>query len=454
VNVLHVTYTFHPDACGGTERYVDSLARALAPRGIRSAIAAPGADERSYAWNGVPVHRFEVDGSPAPVTRAYGADAVAARSFARVLDRERPDLVHLHALTSACSHLLVREAKDRGLPVVFTYHTPTATCLRGTLLQNGTDRCDGRMDPDRCTPCTLHGLGLHPRLARAVDAVPGPLAGLAGRLNLEGGVWTALRMRELVRLRQEVARHVLRDADAIVSLARWVTELLQANGVPRDRIVESAHGIARADSSIATPRRAADPIRIAHLGRVDPVKGTRLLIEALRVASDAAVTLDVFGIVQSDRGRALLDDLHTAAGGDERISFRPPLEPDAVIPTLADFDLIAIPSQWFETGPLVLLEAAAAGVPAIGSDLGGIAEKIQPGVDGLLVRPHDSVPAWAAAIRRLAGEPDCLERLRQGVRPPRTIEDVGSDMSRLYRDRRASTRVAGRRGAAAEPSHA
>jgi glycosyltransferase involved in cell wall biosynthesis len=441
VKVLHVSYTFHPDASGGTERYVDGLSRALATRGITSCVAAPAAADRTYEWRGVPVHRFAIDRAPATLGRVYGADEVASRSFARVLDRERPDVVHQHALTSACSHVLAQQAKARRIPVVFTYHTPTVTCLRGTLLHNGTDRCDGRMDADRCTPCTLHGLGVNQRLAAAVDGMPEMVARLAGRLNLEGGIWTALRMHELVLMRQDVARTLLLDADAVVSLTRWVTDLLETNGVSRERIVESPHGVAR-DAVALTSRTRREPgrVRMAHLGRVDPVKGTRLLIEALRSAPDAAVSLDIFGIVQSDSGRELLGDLQSLAGADVRIQFRAALPPEKVIPALAEYDVVAIPSQWLETGPLVLLEAFAAGVPVIGSDLGGIADKVADGRDGILVRPYDSVEAWAAVMRRLTAEPQLLDGLRRGVKTPRSTGEVAIDMARLYRRLTATCR--------------
>ena len=57
---------------------------------------------------------------------------------------------------------------------------------------------------------------------------------------------------------------------------------------------------------------------------------------------------------------------------------------------LSRIDVLAVPSQWLETGPLVVLEAFAAGTPVIGSDLGGIRELVSDGRDGLLV-PHDDV---------------------------------------------------------------
>ena len=86
--------------------------------------------------------------------------------------------------------------------------------------------------------------------------------------------------------------------------------------------------------------------------------------------------------------------------------------PERVIGIMADYDLIAIPSRCLETGPLVALEAFAAGVPVLGANLGGIAELVRDGVDGILVAPDDP-SAWAAAIARLSVNPHIVRELQQ-----------------------------------------
>ena len=62
-------------------------------------------------------------------------------------------------------------------------------------------------------------------------------------------------------------------------------------------------------------------------------------------------------------------------------------------------------------------EAFAAGVPVIGSDLGGIQETLTDGVDGLLVRPFNSVAALAAAIRKIVDEPEFQPFARRDEAP-------------------------------------
>jgi glycosyltransferase involved in cell wall biosynthesis len=88
-----------------------------------------------------------------------------------------------------------------------------------------------------------------------------------------------------------------------------------------------------------------------------------------------------------------------------------------------------------ETGPLVVLEAFAAGVPVIGSRLGGIAELVDHGIDGLLVET-ESVPAWTDVLAQLLQDADLLPRLRAGIRPPRRMSTVADEMLALYHELR------------------
>jgi glycosyltransferase involved in cell wall biosynthesis len=88
---------------------------------------------------------------------------------------------------------------------------------------------------------------------------------------------------------------------------------------------------------------------------------------------------------------------------------------------LADTDLVAVPSLWYENSPVVIQEARAAGVPVVVSGLGALAEKVRHGVDGLHFPPGDA-DALRRALLRLIDEPDLLPRLREGVQPAMDME--------------------------------
>lgn len=433
MKVVHVAYGYWPGSVGGTEQYVAALARELRGRGVESVIAAPGSDDARYRHDGVNVRRFVHTSNAVSIESLYGdGDARAADAFDRILVDERPDLVHQHAWSPACSIALVRRAKARGLPVVFTYHTPAVSCPRGTLLRDGVAACDGRLDANTCAACTLQGLGLSRRTSAMLARTPASLADAIGRAGASGGAWTALRMRALVARRHEAVRELFTSCDRIVALSPWVERLLELAGVSRTRIVVSPHGTSvPALPRARTDARASGPVRVAHLGRLHPTKGTDLLIRALADAPDLDVQLDVFGIVQAGDA-AHAQDLARLAAADARVRLRSPLPNAEVADRLREYDLVAIPSQWLETGPLVLLEAFAAGVPVIGSALGGIADKIRDGVDGVLVSPHDSLTAWRDALARCAADRAWLAGLRARVPVPRAMSEVAREMQTVY----------------------
>lgn len=438
MKVLHVPYSFPPDPPGGTEIYVDGLCRALAAHGIESVVAAPAAAARAYDIDGLQVRRFACSDEAMSLDALYGGgDPIATAAFGLVLDEVRPDIVHMHAISPACSIDLVTGARARGLPVIVTYHTPAISCQRGTMLKMGAEQCSGVLGVEPCTACVLDDLGVNPVVRHMVTAVPSDIGRAIGRQGWAGGVWTAMRMTALMERRIADAKRLFESADLFVSLTPWVTRLLTANDVPASRIVYSPHGTTGGQMARAI-RSQGDAIRLIHLGRLDPVKGTALLLRALRAAPDLPVMLDIFGIVQTQTTSGLVDALRTLAEADPRVTLRPSIPHDRVLATLAEYDAVVVPSQWAETGPLVVLEAFAAGVPVIGSALGGIADKIEHERNGLLVSPFDSEAAWTAALARATSRLDLLPRLREGVVPPRSMVEVGREMRDAYRALTAS----------------
>jgi glycosyltransferase involved in cell wall biosynthesis len=171
--------------------------------------------------------------------------------------------------------------------------------------------------------------------------------------------------------------------------------------------------------------------RIAFVGRLDTTKGLHVLIKAFQMTPALNVRLDVYGVVQSSANAAYQREMMAHASGDPRISFLEPIASGEVVPRLRQYDFLAVPTQWMETGPMVALEAFAAGIPVIGWNISGIAEIVRHGVDGLLIEPG-SVAHWAKALRCVAQDPKLRAQLKAGVRPPRTSIEVAREMLALY----------------------
>lgn len=352
-----------------------------------------------------------------------------------LLDRERADLVHLHALTRGASLRLAREAKSRGRAGRVDLPHADGLLPAGTLLRWGREVCDGRLDAGLCTRCTLHGLGLPRAVAEVVSRLPAAAGTMAGGMWRSGGLVTALRMWEMLGSRHTTCRALLCEADRVVALCQWAWDLLVLNGVSRGKLILSGQGV-NGDSLLPPPTVAGShrrgSVRMAFLGRLHPTKGAHVLVSAVRHAADLPVTLDVYGIVHGGAGVMYLWRLRELAAGDSRIRFHDAISANQVAACLRDYDALAVPSQWLETGPMVVLEAFAAGTPVLGSRLGGIAELVEHDVNGLLIEAG-SAEAWRRELRRLCSDPALLARLRRGVRPPRTMGIVAAEMHELYR---------------------
>jgi len=312
------------------------------------------------------------------------------------------------------------------------------TCVRGTLLRWGAVSCDGRLVADRCAACTLQGRGVARPLAMAGVGLSRALGPAVSALGLRGGLFTGLRLHGLVRRRHDAIREVLGAVDRIVALCEWTRQLLHENDVPPEKVRLIRHGLVGPCPGARTQERPPGPLRVAFLGRLTPEKGADLLVDAL-ARVDRPVSLDLFCLAPGSAPGRYGETLIRSAARDPRIRLHAALPHEEVVPRLREFDVVAVPSRGLETGPFVVLEAFAAGLPVLGTRLGGIAEWVTDRQDGLLL-PHDDASTWAEVLTQLATSPSLLQSLRSSVRPPPLFDAHGSSTSvvasieRVYRE--------------------
>jgi glycosyltransferase involved in cell wall biosynthesis len=150
--------------------------------------------------------------------------------------------------------------------------------------------------------------------------------------------------------------------------------------------------------------------RLLYAGRLDERKGLLTLVDA--VAAVADVTLRISGGGDA-RFAATLRERIAARGVADRVHIDPGPSRSAVAVAYAEADAVVFPVEWPEPWGLVPLEAMAVGRPVIASGQGGSAEYLEHERNALIHAPGDA-GSLAAAIRRLAGDPDLRGRLRQG----------------------------------------
>jgi len=98
---------------------------------------------------------------------------------------------------------------------------------------------------------------------------------------------------------------------------------------------------------------------------------------------------------------------------------------------LRRIDVVCCPSRAVEGGPTIALEAHAAGVPTVGSDIPALSELVHDRVNGRLYPAGDS-RALAAILMELAANPDLVNQWRGSLPSVRTMDDVTRDYLELY----------------------
>lgn len=181
--------------------------------------------------------------------------------------------------------------------------------------------------------------------------------------------------------------------------------------VPVELIVENGVDLDRFRLRSPLVRREVDgPFRVAYVGRLVGWKAVDLLVAAVAEARTRLdVTLDVFG--DGELAVDLAAQVH-ALGLDSSVTFHGFVPQEDVSVRLVEMDALALPSL-YECGGAVVLEAMAIGLPVIATRWGGPADYLDD-ESGVLVEPlsrDQLVQDLAAAIERLAGDPDEAERL-------------------------------------------
>ena len=159
------------------------------------------------------------------------------------------------------------------------------------------------------------------------------------------------------------------------------------------------------------------------VARVSYEKGLAFLIDAVAELRGRGHDFELH-LAGDGPDRAFLEDLTRRKGLTDRVTFLGYRTEAEVRRELEEADIFVLPS-FVEGVPVSAMEAMAAGVPVIATNVGGTSELIQDGVSGILVRPSDT-GGLCDAVLRLKDDPVLLARIVENGRR-KVVEDFDSD---------------------------
>ncbi|MGH2596514.1 MAG: glycosyltransferase [Actinomycetota bacterium] len=357
--ILHSTYLSGP--VSGENRVVEDESRLLREAGHEVGVWAPTPD---------------VSGPLGSVRAGMSSiwSVKAAREVGEVVRRRNIEIVHVHNLFPALSPAVLRSARSAGASVLVTLHNFRLMCLPANLLR------DGKI----CEACVGHlpWRGVVHRCYR--DSALGSVA-LAASLVAHRGIGT------------------FDGVERFIAVSEFVRDKYIEAGMRPDQVA------VKPNFTWALDHRDGPGEYFLYLGRLAPEKGVDTLLAAWG-SSAPRHPLVVIG----DGPDADILRRNAPAG----VEFRGQVSADEAGAALAHARALLVPSRWYEAAPRSIIEAYAAGVPVVASDIGALPETVADGVSGRLVPPDDA-EAWAKA----AGSLDDPESLHLGAGALRLWEE-------------------------------
>lgn len=217
-------------------------------------------------------------------------------------------------------------------------------------------------------------------------------------------------------------RRLMREGALFLAVSEAVRRRALAQGFPEARTITHFLGVDLARFRPAP--EAAEPGLVLHVGRLVEKKGTAELIEAMAALPEARLA-----VIGAGPERAALERRSAALGG--RARFLGALPPVEVAAWMRRAWVLAAPSVTARDGdaeglPTVVVEAAASGVPVVGTDHEGIPEAVADAATGFIVAERD--PAALAA--RLRDVLDSVELRRRFGAEARALAERRFDAAR------------------------
>ena len=404
--VLYVSHSHPMFRPGGAEQYAFDLYRAMS--------ATPDFEPLLLARAGPPATRAAGVSHQGPPLAAANGDPRQYLLFTDISDydylngelqgkpvlwqflhdflvAQQPDIVHFHhALYLGYDVLRVTRNALPQAPIVFTLHDYMAICHRdGQLVRAAGNRLCTKPSALDCSECFPY-------------STP----------------------QDFFMRKRFIQSH-LALVDCFVAPTAYAKQRFVDWGIPAERIIVEPYGVPAppAPGPVEQPDDSRRRNRFAFFGQLTPYKGADVLLEAMKLLGPDfdghlwlyGANLDLMAEDFQERMRTLVEqtsDTVTLAGQYEH---------GDVLALMRDMDWIMVPSIWAETGPFVVGEAFHARRPVICSPVGGLAEKVKDGVNGLHFR-RNSPRSLAAAMQNAASDPHLWQRLHEGVSEPHDVE--------------------------------
>ena len=411
MRIVYVSYMHPAVAPGGAQQVAYELFRASLEEGHEAFLisALEANHEADYGKPGAPIVPMHGEARQYfffPQFYDYVhlsvGDWRSLRFFGELIERLRPDVVHFHHYhrigveAVRAARLAAPEAT-----ICLTLHEMMAICMAdGQMLKRPSrDLCHAAtpIDCNRCFP----------------DLRP-----------------------EFMTLRAARLKAVLEDVDRFIFPSEFLANRYVDWGLPEAKCAVIPNGQIHPAPGFDRRQHSAAVNRFGFFGQFIDNKGIDVILEALILLSregrlpPGGIVLDINGgnehyatpaYLEKIRGQTA--EIQALNAGPLQIRHRGHYARDQIAERMRDVDWVIAPSTWWEVFGLVVSEAWMFGRPVIASDIGGLGERIQDGVNGFKFPARDA-RGLAEIMVKLAGDERGWMRANAGIAQPWNERDM------------------------------
>lgn len=274
----------------------------------------------------------------------------AINELKKIIELEKPDIVHIHNLYPFISPAILPVIKKIGIPIVMTVHNYRLICPNGLFFSKGVI----------CEKCSTNTKELNCILR-----------------NCEKDIFksTGYALRNFWARKRN---YFLSNVDTFLCLTEFQKSKLVTNGYPSDKIkvVPNFYNKEISDDNFEIKKGEY----VAFVGRVSQEKGISLLFEAA----------DKLPHIPFQLAGHIDDDFKKNLKIPKNITLRGMVEQSELTSFYQDARFLVLPSIWYEGFPMVFPEAMAHKLAIIAPNMAGFPEAILPNINGLLFEPFSA----------------------------------------------------------------
>lgn len=408
MKILIGVHQFFPEYYAGTERYALNIAKYLQRLGHSVKVLTYGLVEsndgfhqgfnkdillKEYKYEGIPViaikHKKTVD---------FTFDLVEESLFSEcinIMGDDKIDIFH-------CAHpyridASIKAAYTLGIKTVLMLTDYWFMCPLGIMLRSDNVICSGPNGGQKCIKYCFS--------SRSLDEM---------------------------NLRTKKALDLIKCADLVLSPSKFLINMFCTNKfIPLERFKLSRHGFDYSKKKNQRYFKKDENITFGFIGTIQYHKGVHVLVEAFKKIKSDKIKLEIWG---GDFGeRFYFEKIRKMVLKDKRIIMKGRYDFNNIDEVLKDIDIVVVPSIWYENAPLTITTSHAYGIPVIASNIGGMAEMVRDGVNGLTFKVGDPNDL-AKKIMMVAEDSSLIYYFSENIQYPIRLEEEVFNMERLYRE--------------------